>query len=66
MPAVPLSDFLSIYDIAEQLGCSPPGVHKAIDRLGIEPAETTRSGYRYFKPSVVDILRKKMRLQPTT
>lgn len=57
-------DLLSIYDIAEETGYSAAGIHKAIERFGIEPDFTSRGGFRYFSPTVVDTLREQMRTSP--
>lgn len=55
---------LSIYDLAEKLGYTAAGIHKAIDRLGIQPEQITPSGFRYFSPLVLGILREHMRAAP--
>lgn len=55
---------LSIYDLAEKLGYTAAGVHKAIERLGIKPEQITPSGFRYFSPLAIDILREHMRTAP--
>ena len=55
---------LSVYDLAEKLGYTPAGVHKAIERLGIKPEQITPSGFRYFSPLALGILREHMRTAP--
>jgi hypothetical protein len=55
---------VSIYDIAEETGYTPAGVHKAIERLGIEPELITPSGARYFSRLAIDKLRQEMRTKP--
>lgn len=55
---------LSIYDLAEKLGYTAAGVHKAIERLAIVPQQITPSGFRYFSPLVIEILREHMRTAP--
>lgn len=55
---------LSIYDLALKLGYTPAGVHRAIERLGIKPEQITPSGFRYFSPLALEILREKMRTAP--
>lgn len=55
---------LSVYDLAVKLGYTPAGIHKAIERLGIKPEQITPSGFRYFSPLAIDILREHMRTAP--
>lgn len=67
MPAEPVvSTPLSIYDLAEKLGYSPAGVHKALERIGIKPEQVTPGGVRYFSPLAIDKLREHMRTPPKT
>lgn len=55
---------VSIYDIADELGYTAAAVHKAVDRFGYEPEETTPGGVRYFSRLVIALLREKMRKSP--
>lgn len=55
---------LSVYDIAEEMGYTPAGVHKAIERLSILPEQVTPAGVRYFSPLIIEKLREHMRRSP--
>lgn len=57
---------LSIYDIGEALGYSPPGIFKAIERHGIKPDQVTASEQCYYSENVLQILRDKMRRKTGT
>jgi hypothetical protein len=65
MPATEApSKQISIYDIAAATGYTPAGIHKAIERLGLEPEMTTPNGTRYFSRLVIPILKDHMRVKP--
>jgi hypothetical protein len=64
MPAATQATQLSIYDIAEETGYTPAGIHKAIERLGIPPELITPGGVRYFSRLAVDKLKEHMRTKP--
>lgn len=64
VPVPPIDRRVSIYDIAEETGYTPAGIHKALDRLGIEPEDITPGGVRYFSPLAIEKLREHMRPSP--
>jgi DNA-binding transcriptional MerR regulator len=64
VPVPPVDRRVSIYDIAEETGYSPSGIHRALDRLGIEPEDVTPGGVRYFSPLAIEKLREHMRTKP--
>lgn len=55
---------VSIYDIAAETGYTPAGIHKAIERLSLDPELTTPNGTRYFSRLVIPILKEHMRAKP--
>lgn len=56
-----IKECLSTYQIAQILNRTPQGVHNAIQRLGIKPAFQLPNNYRYFAPTTIGLLEKKMR-----